>query len=54
MDHFYVFYIDNKGNNCYERTCGCETAAKNSADRLNKLYLNAFYTRNELPKKWFY
>lgn len=53
MDHFYVFYVSVHGN-MYERTCGCERAAKERVVKLKKLYMDAFYTVNALPKKSFY
>jgi hypothetical protein len=55
IEHFYVFYT-NGGDNVYERTCGDEDRAKERVEELKKLYENAEYFKNEIPKeyKWFY
>lgn len=55
ITHFYVFY-KNMGSNMYERTCGTIDAAERRVIELKKLYDDAEYFLNEIPKdyKWFY
>jgi len=53
--HFYVFCVTADSYVFYERTCGNKQAAETRIGELKKLYRDAFYTENELPKvKWFY
>ena len=56
IDHFYVFYTNFQGHNCYERTCGTEEAAKERVVLLKKTYPDAVYFHNDIPKdfKYFY
>lgn len=55
MGHFYVFY-KNIGCNMYERTCGTKEAAESRVKELRKLYQDAEYFENDIPKDyvWFY
>lgn len=54
VDHYYVFYIDEKKNNIYERTCGDEYSAKQRVEELKKRHPDATYYKNELPKEYYY
>ena len=54
INHFYVFRVTEEGHNIYERTCGEETAASDRVAELKKHHLDAFFTKNELPKKYYY
>jgi len=52
--HYYVFYIDSKGDNMYDRTCGSEDKAKEVILKLKKSHPDAFYTVDKLPTEYYY
>jgi len=53
--YYYIFYKNN-GDNVYERTCGTKESAEKRVSELKKIYDDAEYFENEIPKfyKWFY
>ena len=53
LNNFYIFYILD-GKNHYERTCVVRYAAEERVNELKKQYSDAFFTLNELPKKYLY
>ena len=55
MEHYYIFYKTG-GDNVYERTCGNKERAEERIKELKKIYDDAEYFLNEIPKgyKWFY
>lgn len=55
MTYYYIFYTNN-GDNVYERTTQCGNRAKERVSELKKIYEDAEYFKDEIPKdyKWFY
>ena len=53
--NYYIFY-KNKGYNIYERTCGTKESAEKRVSELKKIYDDAEYFENDIPKgyKWLY
>lgn len=54
-EFYYVFYTHD-GFNIYERTCGDILSAEARVKDLKKIYDDATYFKNEIPKdyNWLY
>lgn len=54
--HIYIFYTNKDGCNIYERTTSEIKRAQERVEELKKIYPNAFYFEDDIPKdlKWYY
>ena len=54
IGRYYVFYTTEDNNNVYERTCGTEERAMERVKELKKIYADATYFKNDIPKDYKY